>query len=758
MGRRKSNSAGVFGLLALIVVGIVIQYWKFIFTAGAGIAAFYVILKVAKYYSDKKAQDLNSQKYNAAGGLSTNGVQVTFSFGPNPKVDRASDAGVKFMSGNAPLAIGQLKFPAHLLYVGRTKNEYPHLVDTSLKIGEASPGFSASMGYYPSYSSISPQDRATFLAWLADGRSNPTADIGLVFLYFYGLEFRAIEEKKNQSEVFAELVRLFKIYSGNRSFSGYCSKFITLLVLENPSWGSSELSDLCQALKADPSLSHLFSPIIFKVAEHLLPGEQAFLAYCATSRQAFHTSAYRNIGRPLVESFEQAVSSYQFDKTKLEKESTVFEYNSASALRLSSREKVQQETLSQKQNDELGAIWTEKVREFSKHSKLKESKSELANLFAHAAKDKEESSMVQKRLTEFFSFEGAKIFTVLDLTRELGSKEAHDLSASQARTLSDGLENFGISIEPDARFINKGLKSEDKVILIKQDLSDTDPKRWSPAVNLFDLAFSVTQADHSVDEKELKFTTEFIVHQFKLNQVEEIRLSFRAKLLSESKVAVSAIAKKLASTMTVKQGQSVAKFLFSVAALDGKLAPAESAALTKAYKAFGFSPDTLDRLIAEFSSSNNGELVVLKAKEGKRSKKGSAIPSTPEVAASQPIVLNQEALKNAFNEAGAVAEFLGTIFEDGSTASAKETLVATKTSPSGLNPSENQILSLLSTKEKWIVSEVEELCRKSGVMYGAFLTRVNDHFAIADGPSVLSEDGDELFVLLDRIGSEVKSA
>ena len=43
------------------------------------------------------------------------------------------------------------------------------------------------MGYWPSYAGIGARARATYLEWLAKGRSDPDCSIGCVFLYFYGL-------------------------------------------------------------------------------------------------------------------------------------------------------------------------------------------------------------------------------------------------------------------------------------------------------------------------------------------------------------------------------------------------------------------------------------------------------------------------------------------------------------------------------------------------------------------------------------------
>ena len=46
------------------------------------------------------------------------------------------------------------------------------------------------MSYWPGYSDISARNRATYLEWLASGRTDTSYDPGYMFLYFYGLERR----------------------------------------------------------------------------------------------------------------------------------------------------------------------------------------------------------------------------------------------------------------------------------------------------------------------------------------------------------------------------------------------------------------------------------------------------------------------------------------------------------------------------------------------------------------------------------------
>lgn len=91
------------------------------------------------------------------------------------------------------------------------------------------------MGYWPSYSEIAPANRAIYLDWLANGRSDPDIDLGYVFLFFYGLERRlmvdlpqpALASQAEEARILvAELERLLSVYGEHRSFRRYCRTLI----------------------------------------------------------------------------------------------------------------------------------------------------------------------------------------------------------------------------------------------------------------------------------------------------------------------------------------------------------------------------------------------------------------------------------------------------------------------------------------------------------------------------------------------------
>lgn len=92
------------------------------------------------------------------------------------------------------------------------------------------------MTYWPDYKSISAQARRGYVQWLAGGRCDPRADIGYVFLFFYGLERRAlIDAGEDQdaiadlSDIVEEVERLLGIYGSNSSLRGYAEGFLDYL-------------------------------------------------------------------------------------------------------------------------------------------------------------------------------------------------------------------------------------------------------------------------------------------------------------------------------------------------------------------------------------------------------------------------------------------------------------------------------------------------------------------------------------------------
>lgn len=109
-------------------------------------------------------------------------------------------------------------------------------VDPSLPVAKPGTGSALGMPYWPSWQTISPAARRAWLDWMAGGRSDPAADIGLVFLFFYGLEYRLLKAgaREDAPHLIAEVERLLAIHNGNDSFRRYAENFLAVARLLLP--------------------------------------------------------------------------------------------------------------------------------------------------------------------------------------------------------------------------------------------------------------------------------------------------------------------------------------------------------------------------------------------------------------------------------------------------------------------------------------------------------------------------------------------
>jgi uncharacterized protein/uncharacterized tellurite resistance protein B-like protein len=138
-------------------------------------------------------------------------------------------------------AVAGLTLPGGMVYIGSTLKSSdggaePGQIDPQLAV-DSQPVDPAErlFGYWPRYDSISPQARRAYLTWLAGGRCDANANIGYVFLFYYGLERRVLVDAMNDPsakaeipQIVAETQRLQSIY-GNGSFQRYSSDFIGFL-------------------------------------------------------------------------------------------------------------------------------------------------------------------------------------------------------------------------------------------------------------------------------------------------------------------------------------------------------------------------------------------------------------------------------------------------------------------------------------------------------------------------------------------------
>ncbi len=105
---------------------------------------------------------------------------------------------------------GEIKFH-------NNENDDPSTIFLKLPIKKPNrPDSIERLGYYPSYAGLTPEQRWVYLTWLQDVTEE--ADIGYVFIYYYGLERHLLTGKFDRA--FDEILKL-RQYHRNKSFLAY---------------------------------------------------------------------------------------------------------------------------------------------------------------------------------------------------------------------------------------------------------------------------------------------------------------------------------------------------------------------------------------------------------------------------------------------------------------------------------------------------------------------------------------------------------
>ncbi|MFP5236657.1 MAG: TerB N-terminal domain-containing protein [Acidobacteriota bacterium] len=129
--------------------------------------------------------------FSVSVGSASGRTPTTFTLPPPPRTIETSD--LKWLNRGESVDIQGHRLTHGLIYIGKGTDEEKHYAINprlSAQLGnQSSPDAN---GYYSSYSLFSPEKRALYLKWLAEGASTST-DSSFAMLYFYGIERRLLD-------------------------------------------------------------------------------------------------------------------------------------------------------------------------------------------------------------------------------------------------------------------------------------------------------------------------------------------------------------------------------------------------------------------------------------------------------------------------------------------------------------------------------------------------------------------------------------
>ncbi len=691
---------------------------------------------------------------------------------------RSAATGHVWLPAGAAQEIAGHRISSGMVYLGSGLQAVDHdflvepaLIDPSLSVAKRACNHSGEgIGYWPSYDEISPASRNAYLAWLAEGRRDPHAYIGYVFLFFYGLERRVLHDAPADAGATAELPaiqaeveRLSSLYGHNRSFQDYSTRFLDILSLmqgatageaDTPSDVSSQLSPLAVKV-ALAKCSVAGRPIPMELALSWLrvdPGTswRTPAVRCAVEFAELFQEQYRErFGAgltirpnktPLRVSYRPASASFA-----REHQFGLHDLPDVTAL---SRPVRQIADLADQTCDALDPY----SRLVGKSPDARDTPQALSLLPPALIATRSSPALEDWRswLDDQFGDAADAVVQFDEIARRFLPDDAQSMRKKEAVSLSRLLAGLGIGIEPDARFGGSRAKPGSVAVLfrLRADAPARASHAYEAAATVLHLASLVATADDTVDDSERAHLEKHLENSLHLSGGERDRLRAHLSWLLHTPRGFSGLKRRI-SALRADERTEIGIFLVGVAAADGRLEPAELKSLTKLYTALGLDPGDVYSHAHEFTrrpGASDDPVVVQKRSPSTElytvPPEPNGAPAPIQQKPSGAIELDMELVQRRMRESEAVFAVLHDIFGDEDDAPLAPSVTAVPTEPclTGLDAAHSAALRRLCTQEEWNRAEIDEVCAALGLLPDGAVEVINDAAYDSIGDPVIEGD------------------
>ena len=645
----------------------------------------------------------------------------------------------------------------------------PAVIDPKLAVRRVGPA--PRMPYWPSYSTISPEARGEYLDWLADGRTDPNVQLGCVFLFFYGLERRALHDVQSMAEevqgelpaIEAETERLLGIYADNSSFQGYAASFLDAL-----RWGSVSGTKLYETEPPAPQRwRHLGMAHRLALAQAARDGAPLPVSWAYAWLMSDPATYLRKPAERCPDEFRRLFTAMYNQRygagMKLPQNKTRLKlsYRPASASFGSYIEQdggdLSDVSVLERPIGTLRSLASEATEELDTYSR-----------FIGKNPDKRESMDAVVLLPPLL-WPRQSMIKLLTWLKEIGlEREMQAASIPQlmshfpawgamnkdrAAAFAASLEHFGVGMEPDVRWGGPVPADDAPIVLFTVPAPERGKKPspvYSAAALTMHLAAAVSHADAvtAQEEEHLEESLESLLH---LQEHERLRLRAHLKWLLLAKPSLTAM-KKRVSDLEPEQRSAIASFVVSAAQSDHTVTPSEMKALAKVFRLLELPESQL------FSMAHAAATEPVTVKQGAARRNRFAIPQKP--GAEGAGMLDAQRIAALKEESSRVSKVLAAIFtgqeEAQGEAEVEGPAVKAAVSPIGLDPDHEGFASLLCTRQNWSRAELEELATDRGIMLDGALEKVNDAFIEKFGAPLV--EGDDPMDINQQVAREMQPA
>ncbi|NTW83996.1 MAG: hypothetical protein HGB36_11630 [Chlorobiaceae bacterium] len=734
MGRKKTSS----GLFAGIIVAIVLiaslpkEVWVTLLVI-AGIVFVVRIVQKRSQINKRSGKDLKndegvSRLFKVSYEESTPMPSYRI---PSPPSDVVQNA--RWIPADESVVVAGYTFPSGLIYVGsklpgRYGQQDPSLIDPRVPVEKSGNLRERLMGYWPSYSEISPEARGAYLTWLSTGRDDPEADVGYVFLFFYGLERRILidgpKDRTVEQErliIRNEVERLLGIY-GKKSGSvqSYLSGFLQLIDSRDfseklyeqpvPSLGASyELPFYLRlalgqaAVDAIPVPPHLalawamYDPLITKRTPVTRCPDEFSKLFSLKYQQYHHEGIKLTVNKTKL-SFNYRAASSALQRVEIASKS--FGNIPDVAAVVGPQKKLQK--IVEECADELDSY----SRFLGRNAAKKDSIDALlllpATLWPVSARTA--LALIKEQVGD-----GHLILKVCELIGKFGDDT--DLSKDKLVALAKALEGEQIGMEPDIISYPYALKADDSILIYMLQTGvpsvRTTPE-YQTAVLTLQLGAAVANSDGSMHEKEITHLNEQIGKWEHLSAYHLNRLRAHLNLMLEKPVTLARLKKRL-ETLHFEDRKTIINFISRIALADGEVVPEEIAFLEKVYKVFEVDVAGLYSFLHNAKSAETASKPVATKKTSK-------------------VVLDHGKIESLRKDTENVSALLSGIFTDKTEESIEPVEVADdgKEIMLGLDDTHAAFLRMLMAKTVWSRQELSDIANDLDLMIDGAIETINE--------------------------------
>jgi tellurite resistance protein len=608
-------------------------------------------------------------------------------------------------------------------------------IDPSLSVARSGADKSGEgMPYWPGYSDISPQCRATYLDWLASGRNDASYNPGYMFLYFYGLERRFFVDQSNEDakDIVQEVRRLQSLYPDNHSVRRYLGEFLDIAMLAETDLDAIEPIFEKQGWELPFSLKYAIGARIDKgenlTADWLLswfichpetnlrtPATRCRDEFVALFRMRFDRRFPDGVKvtkprKSLTASYRAASSEFQGSANPTVDGKPVPDISG-----LRKPVEIAQELADEAMND------LDKLSRF-----LGRNPDGRGSVEAHAllpselwdAFPSEEMDRLKSWAIDIVDRGG--LVPLEEVIGRLEGETNEKIGKRQMTGAADALARLGFGLAPDPRFALRSPKAEEPVVLFSlgepiERLEEVSDSYRSALIELA-LGSFVAHADGRIAEPERRALVDQ-VSAATLSDQERRRLRANLEWFLAVPPDMTLLRRKLKDVGQDSQAAMRAA-LVGAAHADGIIHSDEVASIEKIYKALGLDP------ALAYSDLHAGEVAdgPRTVRASKPGRPGEAIPDL--VKASGP-KLDASRIAAIRSDTERVSSVLGQIFdveeeESGASTPDYECQVA------GLDPKHGALVLEVLTREHWSETEFEKICASHGLMVSGALEVVNE--------------------------------